>query len=91
MCWISKLGVHLIRVKPGHKLGPREKKAPSGPPGDKGPMGPKGEQGTQGPKGDPGLQAMPKNWKQCAWKDINEGKDYGMINVRKKPVNIKEG
>ena len=51
----------------------------------------RGEQGTQGPKGDPGLQAMPKNWKQCAWKDINEGKDYGMIKVRKKPVNMKEG
>lgn len=59
--------------------GPKGEKGSAGTPGDKGPMGPKGEQGTRGPKGDPGLQAVPKNWKQCAWKDINEGKDYGMI------------
>ena len=80
-------------VFPGYngRDGPKGEKGPAGPPGDKGPMGPKGEQGTQGPKGDPSLQAMPKNWKQCAWKNIDEGKDNGMIKVRKKHGNLKEG
>ena len=22
-----------------------------------------------------------KNWKECAWKDLNEGKDQGLIKV----------
>lgn len=74
-------GVPGVPGVPGYngRDGPKGEKGPAGPPGDKGPMGPKGEQGTQGPKGDPSLQAMPKNWKQCAWKNINEGKDNGMI------------
>ena len=87
------LGVPGVPGVPGYngRDGPKEEKGPEGPPGDKGPMGPKGEQGTQGPKGDPSLQAMPKNWKQCAWKNIDEGKDNGMIKVRKKHGNLKEG
>lgn len=68
-------GVPGIPGVPGRygREGPKGEKGPAGP------MGPKGEQGTQGPKGDPGLQAMPKNWKQCAWKNIDEDKDNGMI------------
>ena len=23
-----------------------------------------------------------KNWKECAWKNVNEGKDKGLIKVR---------
>ncbi|KAL9976110.1 hypothetical protein ACROYT_G013360 [Oculina patagonica] len=41
--------------------------------GDQGPKGP------EGPKGDQGAQAPQKSWKQCAWKNINEDKDYGLI------------
>jgi len=48
-----------------------------------GPMGPKGEQGAPGGKGEQGAKAMQKNWKQCAWKALNDGRDYGLIKVRK--------
>ena len=59
--------------------------------GDQGPIGPPGQtgpQGPQGPKGDAGSQERtemiaPKNWKQCAWRQLNEDKDYGLIKVRK--------
>ena len=39
----------------------------------KGPKGAKGEQGNQG---------LQRNWKQCAWKNINEDKDSGLIKVK---------
>ena len=39
-------------------------------------MGPKGANGEQGNKG------LQRNWKQCAWKNINEGKDSGLIKVK---------
>ncbi|KAL9976109.1 hypothetical protein ACROYT_G013359 [Oculina patagonica] len=44
--------------------------------GAKGDQGPKG---PEGPKGEQGAQAPQKNWKQCAWKNINENKDNGPI------------
>ena len=62
------------------------KTGPQGPPGDMGPAGvkgQKGEPGTQGPALQNGvLGLMPlKNWKECVWKDLNEGKDNGLIQV----------
>ena len=65
------------------------KTGPQGPPGDKGPVGVKGEDGA---KGEPGVQGPPgkkwelspmplKNWKECAWKSLNDGKDIGLIKV----------
>ena len=57
----------------------------AGLPGDKGPVGPqgiKGAQGIQGAKGEQGVPAMRKNWKQCAWKSLNDDRDYGLIKVR---------
>ena len=65
------------------------KTGPQGPPGDKGPAGVKGEEGAkgergaQGPsgqKGEPGPMPF-KNWKECVWKNVNDGKDNGLIKV----------
>lgn len=67
------------------KDGSKGDQGPAGPPGDKGamgPVGPKGEQGTQGVKGEQGAKVMQKHWKQCAWKALNDGRDFGLIKVR---------
>ena len=47
--------------------------------GAPGKMGPKG---PQGPKGEQGTQAPQRNWKQCSWKSLDDGRDYGLIKVR---------
>ena len=60
-----------------------------GPPGDKGPGGVKGEEGAKGEtgaQGPPGqncdLGPMPfKNWKECAWNNLDVQKDSGLIKV----------
>ena len=65
------------------------KTGPQGPPGDKGPAGVKGEEGA---KGETGAQGPPgqkwelgpmlfKNWKECAWKNLDDPKDSGLIKV----------
>ncbi|CAH3179985.1 unnamed protein product [Porites lobata] len=46
-----------------------------GPPGQK---GERGESGLRGTPGNPGLMAF-KNWKECVWKNIHDGKDNGLI------------
>ena len=38
--------------------------------------------GPKGAKGEQGNQGLQRNWKQCAWKNIEEGKDSGLIKVR---------
>ena len=53
--------------------------------GDQGSVGARGKMGPKGPegsKGDQGAQAFQRNWKQCAWKNLNDGRDYGLIKVR---------
>ena len=54
-----------------------------GPVGVKGQKGAKGDPGVQGPTGQKiELEQMPfKNWKECAWNNLNEGKDNGLITV----------
>ena len=52
-----------------------------GEPGARGPPGPKGERGKSGHPGNPGLMPF-KNWKECAWKDLNDDKDNGLIKVK---------
>jgi len=49
-----------------------------GEPGVRGPPGPKGERGQSRHPGTPGLMPF-KNWKECAWKDLNDDKDNGLI------------
>ncbi|XP_078367948.1 uncharacterized protein LOC144651810 [Oculina patagonica] len=46
-----------------------------GPPGQK---GQRGESGTSGIPGTPGAMSY-KNWKECAWKNLNDGRDNGLI------------
>ena len=77
------------------KTGPQGPPGPSGNPGVNGKDGAKGERGAQGSPGqkgecgesglrgtpgNPGLMAF-KNWKECVWKNINDGKDNGLIKV----------
>ena len=52
-----------------------------GPPGPTGPPGPMGLKGPPGPSN--GNEVSTKNWKQCAWKDVNSNRDYGLLLVRK--------
>ena len=56
-----------------------------GEPGVRGPPGPKGERGQSRHPGNPGLMPF-KNWKECAWKDLNDDKDNGLIKVKDKIV-----
>lgn len=68
-------------------------KGDQGMPGNTGPLGPpcptgangaKGEQGTPGPKRESGSSAMlaKRNWRECAWKNLDDNMDYGLIQVR---------
>ena len=56
-----------------------------GEPGVQGPPGPKKERGQSEHPGTPDLMSF-KNWKECAWKDLNDGKDNGLIKVNDKIV-----
>jgi len=52
--------------------------------GDRGPVGPPGKigpKGTQGDKGEQGPSAVvpQRNWKQCVWNKLNDGRDYGLV------------
>jgi len=58
---------------------------PVGPPRLQGTKGETGVQGPRGQKGEcgalaPGLMSH-RNWKECAWKNLNEDKDNGLIKV----------
>ena len=56
------------------KMGPE---GPVGPPGEIGPQGIKGDKGEQGPSA-----VIPqRNWKQCVWSKLNDGRDYGLVKV----------
>ncbi|KAL9976116.1 hypothetical protein ACROYT_G013368 [Oculina patagonica] len=59
--------------------GAKGDQGPVGAPGKMGPKGPEGPKGDQGVKGEQATQASQKNWKQCAWKNLNDGRDYGLI------------
>ena len=61
------------------KIGPQ---GPPGTPGSDGKDGAKGERGSPGENGggDPGAIAS-RNWKECAWNYLNDGKDHGLIKV----------
>ena len=57
-----------------------------GPPGLQGAKGETGVQGPRGQKGErgdgaSGLMSFYKNWKECAWKNLNDEKDHGLIKV----------
>lgn len=62
---------------------------PMGPPGLQGTKGETGAQGPSGPTGERGETGIPgapgqmhyKNWKECAWQNLNDETDYGLIKV----------
>ncbi|XP_020623600.1 collagen triple helix repeat-containing protein 1-like [Orbicella faveolata] len=60
--------------------GPAGMTGPVGPPGLQGETGAKGPSGQKGERGDvaPGRMSH-RNWKDCAWKDLNDDKDNGLI------------
>ena len=59
------------------KNGAKGEPGVQGPPGHK---GQRGESGTSGIPGTPGVMSY-KNWKECAWKNLNDDKDHGLIKV----------
>ncbi|XP_027053841.1 collagen triple helix repeat-containing protein 1-like [Pocillopora damicornis] len=74
---------------PGHNgrdgarglMGAPGKKGPAGPVGPKGDQGPAGAPGKKGSHGDQGPAGVvpQRNWKQCTWKPLEDGRDYGLI------------
>ena len=68
--------------------GPRGKQGLPGPKGGTGstgpagPLGSKGDVGPPGPKGATGSFA--RNWKQCVFKNLADGKDNGLVKVKAK-------
>ena len=65
------------RLGLGGPAGVNGKEDVKGEPGVQGPPGPKGERGQSGHPGNPGLMPF-KNWKECAWNKLNDGKDNGV-------------
>ena len=57
-----------------------------GPPGNKGEPGIQGPTGQKGQRGESGIiraSTMPfKNWKECAWNNLDDSKDHGLIKVK---------
>ena len=76
--------------------GKRGSKGDAGPPGLKGPQGPSGQAGKKGDTGPPGSQgpsgpkgapgSFTRNWKQCVFKNLNEGRDSGLVKVKAKSL-----
>ena len=90
------LRVHLERIKGRQgargSQGPQGSKGPQGPSGTAGPPGKKGDAGARGSQGPPGLQGPPgslaRKWKQCAFKNIDDNKDSGLIKVNTKLATL---
>ena len=81
---VGKLGNQGLSGRQGYpgKMGPQGSTGRQGPRGTKGDAGNKGSQGAPGPKGPQGPPgALGRNWKQCVFKTLSEGKDTGLIKV----------
>ena len=64
------------------KQGPKGDTGPSGSTGLPGSKGEQGARGIQGPQGTPGSTgALQSNWKQCVFKNLDNGQDTGLIKV----------
>ena len=65
------------------KTGPQGPRGNKGLSGAEGPAGAKGDRGPRGPPGPKGSsELMPsKNWKECVWRNLNDGKDNGLVKV----------
>lgn len=61
------------------RQGPPGPHVTQGSTGPAGPPGAKGEAGEKGAQGPPGT--LEGHWKQCVFKNLNDGKDTGLIVV----------
>ena len=61
-------------------IGPAGATGKDGAKGELGAQGPPGQKGERGEPGNPGMMPF-KNWKECAWKNVNDDKDNGLIKV----------
>lgn len=61
-------------------IGPAGATGKDGAKGDLGAQGPPGQKGERGEPGNPGMMPF-KNWKECAWKNVNDDRDNGLIKV----------
>ena len=69
-------------------MGIKGDKGHEGSRGSSGPPGIKGVKGEQGSKGEIVTSAVSQtNWKQCVWKNLNDGRDSGKIKVQKYTEN----
>ncbi|XP_068717751.1 collagen triple helix repeat-containing protein 1-like [Montipora capricornis] len=86
---ICRCGIPGMHGKPGSpgfpgrdgrdgRDGPRGDQGRTGAAGVQGPPGQKGERGETGATVAPGVMAF-KNWKECAWNNINDGRGNGLI------------
>ena len=75
------------KTGPQGPAGVNGKEGVKGEPGVQGPPGPKGDRGQSGHPGNPGLMPF-KNWKECAWNKLNDGKDNGLIKVNFNELNL---
>jgi len=76
-----------IQGPPGPQ-GSNDSAGPPGSPGSKGPKGDKGDTGSQGIQGPPGT--FGRNWKQCVFSGMSDGKDVGLIKVNNSLVHYEE-
>lgn len=76
-----------IQGPPGPQ-GYNDSAGPPGSPGSKGPKGDKGDTGNQGIQGPPGT--FGRNWKQCVFSGMSDGKDVGLIKVNSSLVHYEE-
>lgn len=61
-------------------IGPAGATGKDGAKGELGAQGPHGQKGERGEPGNPGMMRF-KNWKECAWKNVNDDRDNGLIKV----------
>ncbi|KAL9975752.1 hypothetical protein ACROYT_G012946 [Oculina patagonica] len=61
---------------------------PNGKPGIQGPSGQKGERGENGTSAIPGTLTLMsyKNWKECAWNNLDDEKDNGLTKAQSRPA-----
>ena len=61
-------------------IGPAGATGKDGAKRDLGAQGPPGQKGERGEPGNPAMMPF-KNWKECAWKNVNDDRDNALIKV----------
>ena len=74
------MNIYKGEAGPPGAQGPAGPKGPQGPSGQAGTRGDTGVRGPQGPRGVSG--PLVRNWKQCVFPKLADGKDTVLIKVR---------